>query len=355
MRENNRVVFFGSGDFPVETFKLMIKSDDYKVVGLVTSKDRTVFGNKRLIDIAKENEIPFYVPTNLKSNDFLEWLDSMKADIFCVISYKFLPKEVLEKCHGLAFNVHASLLPYLRGAAPINWAIRLGFKETGLTIFRLCDKIDCGSIISSHKVSIDDNETYGSLFRKLADLCVLVTDAMITDYSNGKTVVPNVVQGMIPEEFSKLSVFHAPKLNTDNTRATLYDLEEHLNGTSTIEIDRMIRSLAPNIGTTFELHIYDKSKPIHSDDFIKPLPSLIKTVIFKVYESEIAKDKNDHSFDDDIITDWKNYFYISSSKTEDDVISVKKIQLPGKKILDIKEFLKGFQNFRNPSYEYKIN
>lgn len=336
MYEKGRVVFFGSGDFPIATFKSLMVSDNCEVVGLVTSKDKPVFGNERLIDIAKENGIPFYIPENLTDAEFLNWLDELNADIFCVISYKFLPKEVIDKCKGVAFNVHASLLPYLRGAAPINWAIRLGFKETGLTVFKLNDKIDCGAIIHSSSMKIDENETFGSLYGKLTDYCDLITDNIIGNLLNGK-LTANVTQGSIPSEFAKLPVFHAPKLNIENTTMRFNENEKP----STITVDRMIRSLSPNIGTTFNMEIRDHD-------------TIVKKLTFKVYDASIKKDKNNQFDNNDIITDWKNYLYLSFSLSDNDVISIRKIQLPGKKILDIKEFLKGFQNFRNPSYTYKL-
>ncbi len=340
--DKKRIVFFGSGKFPIPTFELMVKlTEDYEVVGLVTSREKSSPQNGvfSLKDIAEEHNIPVYIPSDLKSKEFINWLSELSADIFCVISYKFLPKEVLDTCNGIAYNIHASLLPYLRGAAPINWAIRLDFKETGLTAFKLNDKIDCGGIFRNSMIKVSDDETFGSLFDKLSNLCVLFNDSILSDIVDEELYV-NVRQGEIPSEYEKLPVFHAPKLNINNTTIKI-NYTNHRN-IATDEVDRIIRSLSPNIGTTFNLQIYETISG-------KPL----KKITFKVYEAKLLEDK-DVSDNNNIITDWKNYFYLAIPNLDDSVISVRKIQLPGKKILDVKEFLKGFQNFKNENYTYKL-
>ena len=120
-----KILFFGSGDFPVRTFRMLI-ANGYEIAGLVTSKDRVFFESERLSDIANANNIPVYVPRTTDEPELLQWLDEHPADIFCVISYKYLKSDVLSKAKT-AFNVHASLLPFLRGANPITWAIMNNF------------------------------------------------------------------------------------------------------------------------------------------------------------------------------------------------------------------------------------
>lgn len=333
MGEEIRIVCFGSGDFPVESFELLVKN--YKVVGFVTSKDKAVFGNKRVYDIAKENNIPVYIPDNLESKEFLDWLDEIDGNVYCVISYKFLPECVVNKAHIFAFNIHASLLPLLRGAAPINWAIRYGFERTGITGIKLSNKIDTGGIIYSWGVDIKPEDNYETLYKRLSSYSSLLVDTIMLDIESYH-IQCTAEQPIVPKSLDS-KIFHAPKLNIENTTMRFNENEKP----STISVDRMIRSLSPNIGTTFNLEIRDHD-------------ILVKKLTFKVYEASIKKGKNNRFDINDITTDWKNYFYLSFSLSDDDVISVKKIQLPGKKILDIKEFLKGFQNFRNPSYTYKL-
>lgn len=340
--EEKRIIFFGSGKFPIPSFELMLKSDEYEVVGLVTSKEKSSpqNGDYCLRDIAVEHDIPVYIPTDLKSPDFINWLKDLSADVFCVISYKFLPKEVLDTCKGIAYNIHASILPYLRGAAPINWAIRLGFKETGVTAFKLSNKIDRGRIIRNSIVKIGKDETFGELFEKLSDKCLLLNSGILSDIVDDE-LYTSTGQCDIPSVYEKLPIFHAPKLNIDNTTVKID--ENNCRNISTDEVYRIIRSLAPNIGTTFNLRIYDTSDR----------KKLVREMSFKVYEAELIENRIKSDFND-IMTDWKNYFYLSIPNDDKDIISVKKIQLSGKKILDVKEFLKGFQNFRKENYIYKL-
>lgn len=344
-KEYNKVVFFGSGSFPVETFKALLRSNICTVAGLVTSNDRLEFGDERLVDIAKENGIPYYIPNDLKDGEFLEWLRQREARLFCVISYKFLPKEVIELCNGISFNVHASLLPYLRGAAPITWAIRLGFKETGITLFKLSDSIDCGDIIESHKVGIGDDETYGELYVKLAGLCAEKTSIYVDRYFNEPLYgLPSVAQGGIPKEYAGLPVFHAPKLNGRNTTFVPF------GRTSAVQLYDMIRSLSPNIGLSFNLIIRDDRQRVYDSRFYLSETQIVKEVKFKVYEAKLLLAKS--AVREAVITDWKNYLYIKPDVYSNDVVSVLKIQMPGKRVLDVKEFLKGFQNLRKPNYSY---
>ena len=161
MKKRFRILFFGSGDFPVRTLEHLINTG-YDISGVVTSHDKNHFEEKRVRDIARENNIDCITVGSTREPELLQWLDAHPAEIFCVISFKYLPKEVLTRASLCAFNIHASLLPFLRGAAPINRAILYGFKETGLTAFRLTDKIDCGNILENTKVSIDAVENFGT-------------------------------------------------------------------------------------------------------------------------------------------------------------------------------------------------
>ena len=346
-KDDMRLVCFGSGDFPIETFECLVKH--YNVVGFVTSNDKPVFGNKRVYNIAKENNIPVCVPNDLESDEFLNWLDEVDGNIYCVISYKFLPECVVKKAK-YAFNIHASLLPLLRGAAPINWAIRYGFERTGLSAIKLANKIDTGGIIITYGLDIDKDDNYETLFKKMASYSVLMVSSLMDDIEYGIFGV-NVEQPQIPKSLDS-KIFHAPKLNKENTTFVYYDNV----GASALDIHNMIRSLSPNIGTTFKLSI---RKYVCDDGDTEGKFEDIRDIIFKVYESEVV-DKDHkwiekHYDGSDIITDWKNYLYVLPPSCGNGVVSVKKIQLPGKRILDVKEFLKGFQNFNKPEYNFFLN
>lgn len=342
MQKNSlRIVCFGSGDFPIETFEFLAKN--YNVVGIVTSNDKPVFGNKRVYDIAVDNDIPVCIPKDLESEDFLDWLDNVDGNVYCVISYKFLPKCVVEKAK-FSFNIHASELPFLKGAAPINWAIRYGFERTGLTAITLADKIDEGYVMFSGNIPIEESDNFGTLFKKLSHYSVTVVDDLLLNYLDDD--IEYRQQPYYPKSMDS-KLFHAPKLTKENTSLSYYD--DELETPDARGIHNFIRSLSPNIGATFKLTI---KKWINEDGEF----SDVKDITFKVYESElINKSKqwiNDNYTGSDIITDWKTYLYLISLCDEDYVISLKKIQIPGKKILDVKEFLKGFQVYNKPEYSF---
>jgi methionyl-tRNA formyltransferase len=348
-KENMKIVCFGSGDFPIETFEYLVKYNN--VVGFVTSNDKPVFGDKRVYDLAEEYGIPVYIPKSLEDDDFLNWLDEIDGNIYCVISYKYLPKCVTQKSK-YSFNVHASLLPLLRGAAPINWALRYGFERTGLSVIKLADKIDTGGIVATYGVDIDDNDTYESLFKKLADASVLLVDSIMQEIEDD-TFGVHAEQPQVPNGYDS-EIFHAPKLTLENT--TYHQYTER-TGVTAREIYNMIRSLSPNIGTTFNLTIrkWVKSKAIEfGGEFVD-----VKEITFKVYDAKLVNKGSEwieeHYDGSHIITDWKNYLYIISQVCEDEIVSVKTIQLPGKKILDIKDFLKGFQVYNKPEHNFFLN
>ena len=247
------IVFFSSGDFGIPTLKALIEDKRYNVKGIVTSKDKVVYNDKRILDIAKENGIPCCIPSNeeelycflepIKNNEF----ETDNNLYYCVISYKKLSDRILSLVEGRAMNIHASILPFLRGAAPINWAIRLGFKQTGLTAFKLSDKIDCGDIIYSMFVDINKDETYDSLFEKLSNKCADFTMCSLNRFrimsitdSDGKHQ-PNI--GV------KSDILVAPKI-------TMKYWDGWLN-LSMDEIDRLFRSTSN--GLPCKLYIIDSN------------------------------------------------------------------------------------------------
>lgn len=346
-REDIRIVCFGSGDFPVETFEFLAKHG--YVVGFVTSNDKPIFGNKRVYDIATEYGIPVCIPKDLESQEFLDWLDNVNGNTFCVISYKFLPRCVVKKAK-YAFNIHASLLPLLRGAAPINWAIRYGFTRTGLTAIKLADKIDTGGIISTFGENINDDDNFETLYKRLSEHSVLMVSGII-DLIEEDAFCVYAEQPSIPKSMDN-KIFHAPKLNKENTTFSYFG-DNDITGE---DLHNFIRSLSPNIGATFNM-VIRKWVENETDEFGGDFED-VKDITFKVYESELVR-KNEQWFDDNfngshIITDWKTYLYMVSPSYDNDLISVKKIQLPGKKILEVKDFLKGFQVYNKPEHKFLI-
>lgn len=329
--ENKRIsiVFFGSGDFPYPTFKTIIENDIYDVRGLVTSTYKPQFQNETLKDVADRYNIPVYSTHKPNCPELVEWLKEKEADIFCVISYKFLSNEILRIPKITAFNVHASLLPLLRGAAPINWAIRYGMKSTGLTSFVLDEHIDCGQIINNIKIPIGETDDYGILFKRLSSLSVgftieTISRLRITDWKRYLIFQPEHIQS---DEF-----MNAPKL--DNNNCTLYTFLFSAFSYITPQLYDVIRSLSPNIGLNIIINVIVDKYPI-------------KKYKAKIYKATFLPDIPDEhkaylKDDSNIVTDGKTFMYMRNVINRQ-VVSIEEIQIAGKKKMPIKDFLSGFQ------------
>lgn len=166
-REKLRIVFMGTPDFAVATLAALI-DHDYNVVGVITAPDRQAGRGRKLQQsavkqYATSKDIKVLQPTNLKNEEFLAALKALSANLQVVVAFRMLPKAVWQMPEFGTFNLHASLLPNYRGAAPINWAIINGESETGVTTFFIDDKIDTGEIILQVKVSIEKDDTAGNL------------------------------------------------------------------------------------------------------------------------------------------------------------------------------------------------
>jgi methionyl-tRNA formyltransferase len=169
-----RIVFMGTPDFAVATLKALLDADA-NVVGVITAPDRKAGRGMKLQpsavkQFAVESELKVLQPTNLKSEEFLGELRELKATLQVVVAFRMLPELVWNMPEKGTFNLHASLLPQYRGAAPINWAVINGEKESGVTTFFLQHKIDTGDIIFQEKVDIAENETAGELHDKLMNV-----------------------------------------------------------------------------------------------------------------------------------------------------------------------------------------
>jgi methionyl-tRNA formyltransferase len=169
-----RIVFMGTPDFAVATLKALLDADA-NVVGVITAPDRKAGRGMKLQpsavkQFAVESELKVLQPTNLKSEEFLSELRELKATLQVVVAFRMLPEVVWNMPEKGTFNLHASLLPQYRGAAPINWAVINGEKESGVTTFFLQHKIDTGDIIFQEKVDIAQNETAGELHDKLMNV-----------------------------------------------------------------------------------------------------------------------------------------------------------------------------------------
>jgi methionyl-tRNA formyltransferase len=169
-----RIVFMGTPDFAAGVLKTLL-DNDYCIAGAVTAADKPAGRGRQLHasavkQLAVEKGLPVLQPDRLRDEVFLQQLQAWRADVFVVVAFRMLPEVVWAMPQSGTFNLHASLLPQYRGAAPINWAIINGETETGVTTFFLDRNIDCGHIIFSKKTTIDENENAGQLHDKLMDM-----------------------------------------------------------------------------------------------------------------------------------------------------------------------------------------
>jgi len=226
-----RIVFMGTPYFAVPSLQALINST-YTVVGVVTAPDRPAGRGQKLkmsdikVEALKHN-IPILQPTNLKSESFLKELKTLEATLFIIVAFRMLPKSVWKMPKYGTFNLHASLLPNYRGAAPINWAIINGETKTGVSTFFIDEKIDTGAVIFQEEVAIAKSETVGSLHNTLMDLgsqLILKTVKTISE-GNIKTVnQPLADLKLAPKLNPKIC-----KINWDEKLISIYNKIRGLN------------------------------------------------------------------------------------------------------------------------------
>ncbi|MEN8965892.1 MAG: methionyl-tRNA formyltransferase [Polaribacter sp.] len=218
-----RIVFMGTPDFAVAILKHLV-DNNYNVVGVITAPDKPAGRGRKLNEsavkkYALQENLPILQPTNLKNEIFLEDLKSLNANLQIVVAFRMLPKVVWQMPKHGTFNLHASLLPEYRGAAPIHWAIINGETKTGVTTFFIDDKIDTGEIILQEAIPVLNTETVGTLHDKLMDLgAKLVT----------KTVDYISIDDIKTEKQPELEQKSAPKLNPENTKIDWFDSLENI-------------------------------------------------------------------------------------------------------------------------------
>ena len=299
--EKNNIIFMGTPDFAVESLKILIKSN-YNILGVVTATDKKRGRGKKISfspikNFAIKNNIPVHQPKNLKSEEFINLMKKIKPDLFVVVAFRMLPEIIINIPQYGSINLHASLLPNYRGAAPINWVIINGEKETGVTIFFINKKIDEGDIISKKKIKINEDETAGSLHDKL-----MKEGAKLLRDSIKKIFIKN-----IKREIQKISLkdIKAPKIQKKDCFINL-DLRYK-------NIIQLIRGLSP----------YPGARIIHNNKVFK----IIDAKNINNYVAEIGLNQ----IEDKIILNNNNK----------ESIQITKIQEEGKKILNVKEYLKG--------------
>ena len=301
-----KILFFGTPSFAKTCLEeLIIK--EYNICGVITSPDkksgRGLKLKKSIVKVfSEENKLKIFQPENLKNKKFLKEIKELKADIGVVVAFRKIPKELWEIPNFGTFNLHASLLPNYRGAAPINWSIIFKEKVTGVTTFLINDNIDSGDLLLQEKISIDHNENAGSLHDKLAII--------------GKNIVIKTID-LFPLKFKpKKQIILgneniAPKLTRENTK---------IDWSNTLEdIYNKIRGLSPFPGAwTF-------------------LVNGKENIIFKIFKAS-TEPLIDENADNEIIIIKKNLFV----KHSDGLLKLEIVQLPNKKIMQTSSLLNGF-------------
>jgi len=236
MHKSLRIVFMGTPSFATGILKAMV-DNGCKVVGVITVADKPAGrGQKMMISDVKAyaltQNLPILQPTNLKDETFLNELSALEADLFVVVAFRMLPAVVWQMPRKGTFNLHASLLPQYRGAAPINWAIINGEKETGVSTFFIDDKIDTGEIIMRKSLAILPDENVGSLHDRL----MLLGQEVVLETIN--QIETNQVKTIVQPEDAHLKT--AYKLNAENCRIDWAKSPEN--------IVNLIRGLSPYPG-----------------------------------------------------------------------------------------------------------
>lgn len=309
-RDKLRIVFMGTPDFAVATLKTLV-DNNYNIVGVITAPDKPAGRGRNLKqsavkDYAQEQGLTILQPTNLKNESFLEELKNLKANLQIIVAFRMLPEVVWGMPIYGTFNLHASLLPNYRGAAPIHWAIINGETKTGVTTFFIDEKIDTGAMILQEEVDISDDETVGTLHDKLMSIgsnLVLKTVDLIQKKDVETTIQPKTKD-----------LKTAYKLNKDNCKIDWnLDLDSIYN---------KIRGLNPFPSAWCYL--------VNGDDKLS----------VKIFKVDKIKDK--HNFKNGLLLTSKTELKVA---VRGGYINIEEIQLPGKRKMEIKALLNGY-NFR---------
>jgi methionyl-tRNA formyltransferase len=305
----------GTPDFAVESLKILVENH-YNVVGVVTMPDKPAGRGYKVQysavkQYALEHQLTLLQPEKLKETSFLDQLSALNADLQIVVAFRMLPEVVWSMPRYGTFNLHASLLPQYRGAAPINWVIINGEKETGATTFFLTHEIDTGKIIMQEKITINENDNAGTVHDKLMLLGAQMVKKTVDLIIAGKADA--VDQSVFIPENAELKI--APKIFKETCQMDVNATVEQAHN--------QVRGLCPYPAVWAELQ----------------LPGQSDKTVFKIFETQM--ELIDHEYlPGTMLTDGKSYLKIS---LKDGFIHLKNIQTAGKKRMEITEFLRGLR------------
>jgi len=303
----------GTPDFAVESLKILVENK-YDVVGVITMPDKPAGrGHKVQFSPVKqyalEQNLHLLQPEKLKDEAFLQELRSLQADLQIVVAFRMLPEVVWDMPKFGTFNLHASLLPQYRGAAPINWAIINGDKETGATTFFLTHEIDTGKIIQQEKISISETDNAGIVHDRLMEMGARLVKKTVDMLVEGKIDAVDQAQFI----HSGLELKAAPKIFKETCQIDLsWNVERVYN---------FVRGMSPYPTAWLDLQF----------------PNQQEKMILKVFETE-KEICNQELAIGTVITDGKKYAKVALS---DGFINLKSVQMAGKKRMEIGELLRG--------------
>ena len=299
-KQDLRIVFMGTPDFAVESFKALVEGG-YNVVAAVTMPDKPAGRGHHIItsavkDYALSVGLPVLQPERLKAPEFLEQLAACKADLFIVVAFRMLPEVVWTMPPLGTFNLHGSLLPKYRGAAPINWAVINGDKETGVTTFFLKHEIDTGDLILQEHMPIGEDENVGSVHDRMmmlgAGLVTRTVDLIIDSVNSGKPVPTKSQNEVLSREQIPAEALGAPKIYLTRTAR---------------EVKNFVRGLSPYPAAWTNLrigdHVFENTK---------------------IFEVQLSGQPTTLCL-----------------KASDGYLDIVSLQVPGKKRMNAKDFLNG--------------
>lgn len=306
-----RIIFMGTPEFAVASLNALVKND-YNIVAVITAPDKPSGRGMKLSEsavkkYALDHGLPLLQPEKLKNPEFLSALQSLKADLQIVVAFRMLPEVVWSMPPMGTINVHGSMLPQYRGAAPINWAIINGEKETGVTTFKLQHAIDTGDILLQERIPIADDETAGQLHDRMKDIGATLLVKTVEGLMN-KTLKEKS-QSTITQSGNEITHRHAPKIFTDTCRIDWNQPVDH--------IYNLIRGLSP----------YPAAFTMLDGKTVK---------IFSCRKSyqQPTQSPGSHT------TDGKNFLRFFAG---DGCIDITELQIEGKKKMAITDFLRGYR------------
>jgi len=296
------IIFMGTPDFSIPSLKILLESK-HKIIVVVTQPDRERGRGKKVSftavkQFALDNNIPVYQPEKLNGNEeLINQMKSLQPDLFVVVAFRILPKKVFEIPKYGSFNLHGSYLPKYRGAAPIQWALINGETETGLTTFRLAEKVDTGNIYLQQKLEILPEDNFGTLHDRMSELGAKLVLKTVNLIESGNYELKKQDDSLASP---------APKITKE-----ICEIDWNK---SAVEIHNLVRGLSPYPAAFF---IYNEK-------------------VIKIYKTDVVER-----------TDLKT-FQIEQTKTElvtgcgKNALKILELQQEGRKRMSVEEFLRGF-------------